>query len=95
MARMIGVIFQLALHDSTPSPPPIEVYWAYLVNARRGALEALARAKAQHNPATSQAELATLQATVNDYEARLKQLEPLRPQLSVGEVAPLVCQFLL
>jgi hypothetical protein len=84
---MIGVIFHLALHDSTP--PPIEVYWAYLVNARRGALEALALAKSQHDPATSQAELATLQATVNDFDARLKQLEPLRPQLSVGMVTGL------
>jgi hypothetical protein len=84
---MIGVIFHLALHDSTP--PPIEVYWAYLVNARRGALEALVRAKAQHDPATSQAELATLQATVDDLDALLKQLEPLRPQFSVGMVTGL------
>lgn len=84
---MIGVIFYLALHDSTP--PPIEVYWAYLVNARRGALEALARAKAQHDPATPQAELATLQAAVDDLDALLKRLEPLRPQFSVGLVSGL------
>ena len=81
---MIGVVFHLALHD--PTPPPIEVYWAYLVNARRGALEALARAKAQHDPATPSTELAALQATVDEYEALLKQLEPLRVEFSVGLV---------
>ena len=84
---MIGVIFHLALHD--PTPPPIEVYWTYLVNARRGALEALARAKVQHDPATPQAELAALQAAVDDFDARIKQLEPLRPQFSVGMVSGL------
>ena len=81
---MLGVIFHLALHDSTP--PPIEVYWTYLVNARRSALEALARVKAQHDPATPQAELAALQAIVYDLEVLLKQLEPLRPRFSVGLV---------
>ena len=81
---MMGVIFHLALHDSTP--PPIEVYWTCLVNARRGALETLARAKAQHDPATPQTELAVLQATVDDLDALLKQLEPLRAQFSVGLV---------
>ena len=84
---MLGVIFHLALHD--PTPPPIEGYWTYLVNARRGALEALARAKAQHDPATSQVELAALQAAVDDLDALLKQLEPLRPQFSVGLVSGL------
>ena len=84
---MLGVIFHLALHDSTP--PPIEVYWTYLVNARRGALEALARAKAQHDPATPQTELVALQAAVDDLDALLKQLEPLRPQFSVGLVSGL------
>ena len=84
---MIGVIFHLALHD--PTPPPIEVYWAYLVNARRGALEALARAKAQHDPAATLAELAALQAAVDEYDALLKQLEPLRAEFSVGLVTGL------
>ena len=84
---MLGVIFHLALHDSTP--PPIEVYWTYLVNARRSALEALARAKAQHDPATPQTELAALQTAVDDLDALLKQLEPLRPQFSVGLVSGL------
>jgi len=81
---MMGVIFHLALHD--PTPPPIEVYWAYLVNARRGAKEALARAKAQHDPAATESELAALQATLDEYEGLLKQLEPLREEFSVGLV---------
>lgn len=84
---MIGVVFKLALHD--PTPPPIEVYWAYLVNARRGALEALARAKAQHDPGATESELAALQATVDEYEGLLKQLEPLRAEFSVGMVTGL------
>ena len=84
---MMGVVFHLALHD--PTPPPIEVYWTYLVNARRRALEALARAKAQHDPATSQAGLGALQTAVDDLDALLKQLEPLRPQFSVGLVSGL------
>ena len=84
---MLGVIFHLALHD--PTPPPIEVYWAYLVNARRGALAALARAKAQHDPGATESELAALQAAVDEYEALLKQLEPLRAEFSVGLVSGL------
>jgi len=67
-------------------PPPIEVYWAYLVHARRGALEALAQAKARHNPSTAEAELATLQAVVDELESQMKQLAPLRPPFSIGLV---------
>jgi len=70
-------------------PPPIEVYWAYLVNARRGALEALAQAKAQHDPATTHAKLAALQAVVDEHESQLRKLVPLRPPFSVGLITGL------
>lgn len=79
---MIGFIFHLALHDNTP--PPIEVYWAYLVHAHRGALEGLALAK--RDPTISSATLAALAVAVVEIESMLNRLERLRPKTSPGAV---------
>ena len=77
---MLGTLLHIATHDTTP--PPVERRYAWTLDAYKRALSALHAAQA--DPDTDPVDIATLESMAADYAAMLRDLEPQRPDMSVG-----------